>query len=477
MNLFSSSLGRAVVARSISLTLLLAGDAPAEDEIPSVEIDGDVAITSNLGDVHFLTRIGCSFEITQTLGGTSPYNVAISGDVAAGSDFSFTNPKVDVYERTNGTWAISQAVQGTGATSSFGGGLAVADGILVVGDSGHLLEGQSIGAVHVFRKVEGTWTEIQIVTPSSISASLPFFGGVVDFDGQTLVVGSYGQDRVFVFDWNGAAFTQAQVLSASAEGAYGFDVAVEGDVLAVGNVDDGSGRVHVFERVAGTWTEAGSFAGSQASSYQNMGWSVAVADGRVHSTVQAFADGAPTYTFEKVGGVWTETLVTLSDSGSQANIAASGSTLMIGQCVGAGVTLPEDYALFADTVFVTYGVGCTGGRGFVPRLRGCGEPATGGTVSIEITNGPGGAVGLLAVGMTEVNLAIGSGCTQLAGPGGVLLPIALFGAGAGQGNLVVHAVVPPVPAAFTAHLQAFLQDVTPLGFSTTNGLRFAITGS
>lgn len=100
--------------------------------------------------------------------------------------------EVDLYDVSNPGGFVevvltpSDNISGQG----FGGSVAVDDGVVVVG-SQHLpgLTGPSEGAVYVFEKISGVWTETQKL---EAAIPLPFnlFGGTVEIEGDRIAVGT-----------------------------------------------------------------------------------------------------------------------------------------------------------------------------------------------------------------------------------------------------------------------------------------------
>lgn len=125
-----------------------------------------------------------------------------------------------------------------------------------------------------------------------------------------------------------------------------------------------------------------------------------------------------------------------------------------------------------------YGSGCPGTGGFIPQYQVSGCIAPGYTAVTTITQGLGGSVAFIFLGLNQAALPLGGGCTLNVSPllGGPAGPIPLLGAGAGNGSISFPTTIPPIPAivgSFTA--QVFVSDPTApngLGFSTSNGVRF-----
>ncbi len=139
------------------------------------------------------------------------------------------------------------------------------------------------------------------------------------------------------------------------------------------------------------------------------------------------------------------------------------------------VTKPNHYR-YSDTVFIPgpgaftqYGSGLAGTGGYVPDLDGTGIPIFGNNITVEFTNGLGGAGGLVYIGLAQVNLPFMGG-NLLALPN-IALPITMGGTSGtpGAGSLSLPAT--PYIADVNVYLQFFLQDgAAPKGVSMSNGL-------
>ncbi len=120
----------------------------------------------------------------------------------------------------------------------------------------------------------------------------------------------------------------------------------------------------------------------------------------------------------------------------------------------------------------SFGAGCPGANGAVPKLGLVGCAMAGGTLVGSISGGGAGAVVFLTFSSTPTFLPLGGGCVLYVDPVGMTIT-GPFLAGP-TGSLVALVELPPVPAAFGGFGQAFLIDVVPtLQLSVTNGVGFA----
>ena len=178
-------------------------------------------------------------------------------------------------------------------------------------------------------------------------------GYSVAIGGALAVVGARRDDdagvdsgAAFVFEWNGASWSQVKKLLASDGAAgdqFGYSVAVDGDVIVVGAVDDDTvavdaGSAYIFERDLGgpdNWGERKKISGTLAGS--SMGWTVIVKDDlAVVGAVDQTPGGAAYLLRRNLGGANNWGLVKMltasdADDGDRftRSAAISGDTLLI----------------------------------------------------------------------------------------------------------------------------------------------------
>ena len=126
---------------------------------------------------------------------------------------------------------------------------------------------------------------------------------------------------------------------------------------------------------------------------------------------------------------------------------------------------------------LTFGDGCPGAGGFVPKLATSpAQPAAGTVLNLAITDGLGGSTAILLLGLNQGSTPLGAGCTLHVGP--VLpatLTVPLAGNGPGNGNVTLFAPLPSFASGFSFTTQAFILDAaSPIGASATNGALIAI---
>ena len=298
---------------------------------------------------------------------------------------------VYIFTRTGGTWTQQAYVKASNTNTDdlFGFALALsADGnTLAVGAEREDSSATGIGgaqadnsapyagAVYMFTRTDGTWTQQAYIKASNTEAE-DRFGSVLTLsaDGNILAVGATGEDSnatgvnnnqadnsapsagaVYVFTRTGGTWAQEAYVKASNTGASdGFGGALalsdDGNTLAVGATGEGSnatgvnnnqadnsainaGAVYVFTRTSGAWGQQAYIKASNTEAGDWFGGALALSDGGDTLAVGAVsedssatginnnqADNSAThagavYVFTRTSGTW----------GQQAYIKASNT--------------------------------------------------------------------------------------------------------------------------------------------------------
>jgi len=281
------------------------------------------------------------------------------------------------------------------AGDQFGRSIALAGDTLVVGapneaSSANANEADnstpSAGAVYVFTRSAGVWTQQAYLKASNAEGS-DFFGYSVAIAGDTLVVGAYLEDSsaaggeadnsagqagaAYVFTRDAGVWTQQAYLKASNADAgdnFGYSVAIAGGTLVVGayleassavggeinNSAPGAGAAYVFTRNAGTWTQEAYLKASNGEGSDFFGFRVAIAGDTVvvgaygedsnavgGETNNSAGQAGAVYVFTRSAGAWIQQAY-LKASNAQAgdqfgrSVAVSGDTVVVGAYLEAG---------------------------------------------------------------------------------------------------------------------------------------------
>ena len=233
---------------------------------------------------------------------------------------------------------------------------------MVVGAYGDDDNGNNSGSAYVYIRQSGTWNQAAKLTASD-GANNDHFGNSVAVDGDTIVVGAYGDDDngsgsgsayVFTKPANGWATTStAAKLTASdgaAEDRFGISVAVHGNTIVVGAYEDddngsASGSAYVFTKPANGWattSTAAKLTASDGATHDHFGQRVAMHGDTIvvgaHYDDDNGTDSGSAYVFTKPANGWatTSTAAKLTASDGAANdwfgirVAVHEDTIVVG---------------------------------------------------------------------------------------------------------------------------------------------------
>ncbi|MBL8692560.1 MAG: FG-GAP repeat protein [Planctomycetes bacterium] len=289
----------------------------------------------------------------------------------------------------------------TGAGDQFGYSVAISGDTVVIGTpgedsnatgvNGSQFDNSSIdsGAAYVFVRNGLSWSQQAYVKPSN-SGPLDNFGSSVAISGNTIVVGSPGEDSsstgvnnfqgvdsagdsgaAYVFERIGTTWSQQAYLKASntdADDRFGYTVGISGDTIVVGaggedsiatgvngnSADDGaldSGAAYVFVRAGTSWSQQAYLKASNTGAGDNFGTSVAVSgntivigasgesSGSVGVNANQSDNSSPSsgaaYVFARVSGMWSQqAYLKPSNTGTDDRfggcVSISGDTVVVG---------------------------------------------------------------------------------------------------------------------------------------------------
>jgi hypothetical protein len=326
-------------------------------------------------------------------------SVSISGDALVVGAPGNMNPyrstatlgAAYVFTRNGGIWSQQPYLLRASNVEwfdAFGASVAISDDTLVVGAPG---ESSSVnggeadnsanvaGAAYVFTHSGGVWSK-QAYLKASNAEEYDYFGGSVAISGDTLVVGATGEDimgsgeeanpvsysgAAYVFTRSDGVWSQQAYLKASNAGAndfFGSSVAISGDTLVVGAVEESSsvsggeedesvtdaGAAYVFTRSDGVWSQQAYLKASNAGELDHFGGSVAIsgdtlvvgAAGEASSVSGGEEDNSlpragAAYIFTRSDGVWSQQAYLKASNAEEfdffgRSVAISGDTLVVG---------------------------------------------------------------------------------------------------------------------------------------------------
>ena len=276
-------------------------------------------------------------------------SVSVSGDTAVigAADKNAYQGAAYVFVQSGGIWSQQQeliASDGTG-NDAFGSSVSVSGDTAVIGASG---KNTGQGAVYVFVRSGGVWTQQQELTASD-GAPRDNFGWSVSLSGNTAVIGASGKSEsvgaAYVFALTGGVWRQKQKLSAS-DGAvgdkFGCSVSLGGDTALVGAAGKNSskGAAYVFVESGTAWTQRQELTASDGAAGDWFGGSVSLSGntaliGAWAKTVDSQAQQGAAYVFTQGSGVWSQQReLTASDAAAGdsfgSSVSLTGDTAAIG---------------------------------------------------------------------------------------------------------------------------------------------------
>ncbi|MDN5863988.1 MAG: FG-GAP repeat protein, partial [Gammaproteobacteria bacterium] len=278
------------------------------------------------------------------------YEVDVDGHTQQGAAYVFT--------RTNGTWNEAQMLtaSGSGEQDHFGYAVAIDGDRILVGAPEVDIGGDSNqGAVYVFTRSNGGWSEAQTLTAGDGAAG-DYFGDAVALDGDRALIGAMwadvggknAQGEAYVFDRANGSWSEAAALTASDGGGgdnFGFAVSVDGDTAVVGaplfegGGPGDQGAAYVFTRTNGNWSEMQALTASDARSDDFFGDAVAVAGNTVLGGARwadfTHTDEGGVYVYIRSNGVWNQMQTLTASDGTYGDffgysVAIDGDRAVIG---------------------------------------------------------------------------------------------------------------------------------------------------
>ncbi len=428
---------------------LFAGDPAANDIFGSsvaLSADGNTALVGSpqedpaagvdAGSAYVFTRSGTTWTQQAKLngaetGGASGFgsavdlsddgNLAVVG--ASGIFGAGLSGSAYVFRRSGGSWTQEdQLLASDGAANDqFGAAVSISgDGTTVL--VGAYLDDESAvnnkGSVYAFTASGGVWSQEQKIEDGT-SPGGAWFGESLDVstDGNVALIGkqygitggSVGSGTALVYTRSGAVWSQEARLEPPLPAAsdwFGCDVELAGDgnvaVIGVQQLDtagNDSGGVMVFSRSGTTWSHEVTYTASDAVGVENLGVSVAYAEG----------------TKRILAGASNDVVDGLSSQGSAYVHVLTASEPEIGLFAGAATTAPEVLDGQAGvTEFGFSGVGSPVTRDFTIENTGSADLTVTGITppaGFEVLNAPSGAIAAAGTHTFQVRLA-----SVMAGP-------------------------------------------------------------
>jgi hypothetical protein len=223
------------------------------------------------------------------------------------------------------------------AEDRFGAAVDIDERLAIVGAPGDDDAGLNAGSVYVYARTNSLFGfEAKLMPARGIGGER--FGTALDLDGDTLVIGAPDNEpgsleagSVFVFVRTGTSWMQEARLmpsDGSALDAFGRSVSLSGDTVMIGapanDVGTASGKVYVFTRSRGIWTEEASFAARDANAGDGFGASVSLDGDRAligapRDSDIAFQAGSA-YVYSRTGSAWSMDEKLIDPAGSAGDL-------------------------------------------------------------------------------------------------------------------------------------------------------------
>ena len=307
----------------------------------SVALSGNRIVAGNDNSVVVYYYNGASWVLEATLV-TIGRKVAIDGDVIVASrGFAkfgeFTDGSASVYRRVSGVWqkqADLIPVGLVGSKSNFGGSIAAAGNLVVIGSTAEAPPGlYSRGAAYVYKYTNGQWIqEKRIATPNFGTAGNIYngesFGSSVGTDGSVILIGAQGRPyispqgattnaagSVYVFESVGTSWNLKQEFFAADPtyaSYFGRELDLSGGNVIVGGISIGpnggptsNGKAYIFsyDSTQSKWIQGRklSYPPYPLGTINAFGYSVAI-------TGNVAAVGSPELmidNYKSIGGIFT----------------------------------------------------------------------------------------------------------------------------------------------------------------------------
>jgi hypothetical protein len=262
---------------------------------------------------------------------------------------------VSIPLRAQDTWTEQRTMPDDAAPGGqFGSAASLNGDLALIGADGGT---GARGAAYFFGKSNGTWSQVQKITPDD-PGSGDEFGYRVKLTDDAAIVTSFSatvgantaQGAAYVFANGGGTWTQAQKLTADdgvAFDNFGASIGFDGATLVIGanGSDFAHGAAYVFTNGGGTWMQAQKLTADDGAMNDNFGISAVVLGTTMFVGAHAAAvDSNPAqgavYVFEYDGSTWNQVQKLTETSGAAfdyfgISLAFDGTTLLIG-ATGSG---------------------------------------------------------------------------------------------------------------------------------------------
>lgn len=315
----------------------------------TIAMRGAVAVIGESGSTAGANRVG----------GSLPQAQQHRGD-AARAAYVF-NSRDGIWSESARLVADDGAIGGPdGAASTFGTALAVDGNMVAVGARSNAIDPErpEQGSVYVFSDDGNGWRQVQKLTADD-GRAYEHFGSAIALQGDTLLVGAkdatWRRDRpqqgaVYVYTRADGVWTQRQKLyppEGRAASMFGQSLALDGDTALAGayngGATNGNGAAYVLTRANGLWSVGQKLTAQNGELFDTFGGTVALSGDRaVISAHNAWIDGTvqqgADFVFEKIGDTWVHQARLVSPAGGAYkffgyHVAIEGRTIFSSQWI------------------------------------------------------------------------------------------------------------------------------------------------
>jgi len=357
---------------------LLASDGAADDLFGfSISLDGDTLLIgaasdddkgSNSGSAYVFIRNGTTWIQQAKLlasdgaaGDAFGYAVSLDGDTALigayqDDDNGADSGSVYIFARAHNVWTQQQKLLNSGGTAEdhFGYSVALSGRTALIGAP----DDDGKGSAYVFTHPSSTWKEEAKLIASDGSAK-DYFGVSVSLDGDTALVGAYGdgsnKGSAYVYTRDDINWPEQAKLLASdgaVEDYFGKAVSLTGNVALIGapgDDDNGvdSGSAYVFTLTGTDWTQRQKLLASGSS-------------GSFGSSLSQDGDyaliGAPSsesaYIFLRTGTTWPEEVKLVASDGGTTFNHFGQSVSISGEIAAIAAPWDDDIGTHSGSVYM-----------------------------------------------------------------------------------------------------------------------------
>lgn len=363
------------------------------------------------------------------------------------------------------------------------------------------------GTAYTFTFDGSNWSQEQKLVPFPYLGQARF-GESVALAGNRIVCGSpFGDDGVttsgnaFLFEYNGSSWLQTNMFLASdrMEDDYfgtSVDLAKNGTVVVVGApgqdaAGSEAGAAYAFRIESGVWVEAGKVIADDAQPDDGFGMSVAASGGLVvvgapNRDVGGLSDAGGVYVYLSDGPALPFRLTfeptTPIANGRLGQSVHAFTDHIVAGAPGGQLTVTGSGTASARRIsgaWDSYGTGLAGSGGFVPLLASpmvC--PTIGDSPVFNVTDGLGGAPGLLLLAQNRATIPFRGGTLLLFPPQFGQIPHVLGGTPGAPGEGTWSVTLPPTNDGLfglAAHAQVGYLDPGAIQLvSLSNGIRLSV---